>query len=211
VRRLPLLLLMLSVSSTARAQIGRSPFSLREPSAWVSAGVALQQSWAVTDGSTGSRWAFGNSVPWHVSLEKTVNGGTSVGIRGSTALVPLNYSDALGTREADANVSQIFGTLHVASGREFHTVLELSAGTTLYSNFRERTTGTKVGPAAPDADFTFLFGYGFGYAFNPRFAIDVVQDVSTALHQKTGLSAGDDSSTRLHGTRLVGRIGLGGR
>jgi len=38
-----------------------------------------------------------------------------------------------------------------------------------------------------------------------------VQDVATSLHQKSGLSAGQESSTRLHSTRLVGRFGFGGR
>ena len=183
---------------------------MQEPSAWVSLGATFQQGWTVTDGTTGSTWTFGNAVPWQASLEKTLNGGTTLGIRGSTGLVPLTYQGPLGTSDADANVSQLFGTFRVSSGRAFRTILELSAGATLYSNFRERGTGAKLGPASPDADFTFVFGYGFGYAFNPRFSVDVVQDVNTAWHQKDGLAAGEDSSTRIHGTRLVGRLGLGG-
>jgi hypothetical protein len=31
------------------------------------------------------------------------------------------------------------------------------------------------------------------------------------LHQKTGLGAGDHSSVQIHDTRLVARLGLGGR
>ena len=131
-------------------------------------------------------------------------------IGGTHARVPLFYSGATAT-EADANVSQVLGVLHVASGREFHSVLELSAGATIFSNFRSRTTDQRLEPTSPDADFTFAFGYGFGYNFSPSFAIDIVQDVSTALHQKTGLSAGDGSSIRLHSTRLVARFGLGAR
>jgi hypothetical protein len=198
------------VSSTADAQIVRSRFPIQDPPFWVSLGGTFQQAWVVKDGTTGSTWRFGNSVPWQASLERTINGGTSFGIRGSTGMIPLTYEGPLGTSEADANVSQLFGTIHVASGRAFHTVLELSAGTTIYSNFRDRLTSSKLGAASPDADFTFAFGYGFGYAFSPRFSIDVVQDITTAWHQKDGLLAGDDSSTRIHGTRLVGRLGLGG-
>ncbi|MDQ2667299.1 MAG: hypothetical protein M3Z05_14970 [Gemmatimonadota bacterium] len=209
-RRLSFVLLAMVFSSVADAQIVRSRFPVQDPLAWVSLGATFQQGWSVSDGTTGSVWYFGNAVPWHASLERTINGGTSVGIRGSTGMIPLTYQGPLGKQEADANVSQLLGTIHVSSGRGFHTVLELSAGTTLYSNFRERGTGTKIGPASPDADFTFAFGYGFGYAFSPRFSIDVVQDIATAWHQKDGLPAGDDSSTRMHGTRLVGRLGLGG-
>lgn len=203
-------MITIMVAPSAQAQIIRSRFPIGEPAAWVSLGVASQQAWSVRDGRTGSTWNFGNATPWQASLERTINGGTSLGIRGTTGTIPLTYRGPLGNSEADANVSQILGTFHVGSGRSFRTVLELSAGTTIYSNFRERGTGTKLGAASPDKDFTFALGYGFGYAFSPRFGIDLVQDISTVLHQKDGLAAGDDSSTRIHGTRVVGRLGLGG-
>ncbi len=209
-RRLSFLLLATVVSSSAHAQIVRSRFPAREPAAWVSLGGAFQQAWTVRDGTTGATWNFGNAVPWQASLERTINGGTSVGIRGTTGMIPLTYQGPLGNSEADANVSQILGTFHVGSGRSFRTVLELSAGATIYSNFRARGTGAALGATSPDTDFTFALGYGFGYAFTPRFGIDLVQDVTTVWHQREGLAAGDDSSTRIHGTRVVGRLGLGG-
>jgi hypothetical protein len=90
-------------------------------------------------------------------------------------------------------------------------VLELSVGTTIFSNFRSRTTDQRLEPLSPDADFAFAFGYGFGYNVSPTFAIDVVQDVSTALHQKTGLSASESTTNRTTTTRIVARFGLGGR
>lgn len=134
----------------------------------------------------------------------------SFGVKGTHARVPLFYSGASAS-EADANVSQVMGVLHVASGSGFHSVLELSLGATIFSNFRSRTTDQRLEPTSPDSDVTFAFGYGFGYNFSPTFAIDVLQDVSTALHQKTGLTAGESSSTRFSSTRLVARYGLGGR
>ena len=210
-RRLSPLFLVVLCATSAHAQIVRSRFPTQEPPAWVSGGASFQQGWTVNDGTTGSTWNFGNAIPWQASLERSINGGTTIGIRGSTGMIPLTYQGPLGTTDADANVSQVLGTFRVSSGREFHTVLEVSAGTTMYSNFRERGTGAKLGPASLDNDFTFAFGYGFGYAFSPRFSIDVVQDINTTWHQKEGLAAGDDSSTRVHGTRLVGRLGLGGR
>ena len=210
-RRLSLLLLTIVVSPSAHAQIVRSRFPVQEPPAWVSGGVSFQQGWTVIDGTTGSTWTFGNAIPWQGSIERSINGGTTLGLRATTGKIPLTYQGPLGTTQADADVSQLFGTFRVSSGREFHTVLEVSAGTTVYSSFHERATNTKLGPASPDADFTFVFGYGFGYSFSPRVSVDVVQDINTLWHQKDGLLAGDDSSTRIHGTRLVGRIGLGGR
>jgi hypothetical protein len=149
-----------------------------------------------------------------VSLERSIAAGASLGVRGTHARVPLTYysgvvAGPLVQRDADANVSQLLGTLHLASGREFHTALELSLGATMYSNLRRRDTGAKL-PPDMSTDFTFALGYGFGYAFSPRFAIDVMQDLTTVLHRKTGLRAGDNSSTRINSTRLVARFGLGG-
>ncbi len=209
-RRLLLVVLVPLVAADAHAQIGRrSPYGLSEPSAYASLGVAYVNGFSVHDGSTASYWDFGSTTQYVASLEKNMSGGITLGIRGTTASVPLHYTGPAVSTDADANVSQLFGTLHLASGRELHTVLELSAGATLYSNFRARDTGTKLAPSA-DTDFTFGFGYGVGYAFSPGFSIDVVQDVNTVIHQKTGLSASDNNSVRVGGTRLVVRLGLGG-
>jgi hypothetical protein len=212
VRSLLLLAFVSFISVPVGAQIIRGGgMRPQEPAAWASFSSALTQQWSVRDGATDSQWDFGDATQYGVSLEKSLSGGASVGVRGTTARVPLRYSDASIQTDADGNVSQLFATLHIASGREFHSILELNLGATMYSNFRARGTGDKVGPMSPDTDFSFGFGYGLGYSFSPRFAIDVVQDVTTALHQKTGLGAGDNSSVRINSTRLVARFGLGGR
>jgi hypothetical protein len=137
-------------------------------------------------------------------------------VRGTTARVPLRYTSVTGGDgvfgvDADGNVSQLLGSLHVTSGSQFHTVLELSAGATVYHNFSARGSDATVGPRSADTDFSFGFGYGVGYSVSPRFSVDVVQDQITTLHQKTGLSAGESTSSRLTTTRIVGRFGLGAR
>jgi hypothetical protein len=217
VRRLLLLFVLSFVflfAPAGGAQIGRRPQSMyfTEPAAWVSFGAALTQGWSVHDGTTGSIWDFGSGTQYAASLEKTISAGTTLGVRGATMRAPLRYTSTTSgiATDADANVSQLFAVLHVASGREFHSVLELSLGATLYSNFRARGTDTKLAPDS-DTDFTFAFGYGLGYNFSPSFAIDVVQDLQTTVHQKTGLSAGEDTSIRINSTRLIARFGLGSR
>ncbi len=210
-RQLLLILLVIASSAEAGAQIIRPRFQINEPKAFASLGAALQQSWSVHDGATASWWDFGSGVAYVAALEKSVTSGVSVGLRGTHGRMPLTYLGPNDTTDADANVSQVFGMVHVASGRGFHSVLELSAGATIYSNFRSRDDGAgKIGPSKPDTDFSFAFGYGFGYNFSPRFSVDVVQDLTTTLHQKTGLSAGEDTTIRMNSTRLVGRFGLGG-
>jgi hypothetical protein len=216
VRRLTLVLLTALVAlplGDVDAQIIRPGGPrLRDPQNWASAGVGLQQGWTVTDGTTASRWDIGDSETFFASVDHTVAGGVTVGLRGSTASTSLRY---VGTgsgvvADADARVSQALAVLHVASGRGLHSVIELAAGATFYSGFRDRVTGTTLEPRKSDADFTFVFGYGIGYTFRRNFQLDVVQDLATALHQKAGLAAGDDSSVRISVTRLVARVGFGG-
>lgn len=216
-RRLLLLALVIVVSPAAGAQIirrGGMPF--QEPTTFVSFGVGLLQPWDVADGTTGSVWNFSDATQFAVAVEKNFGAGAALGVRGTTARVPLRYrsllgGDAIFDTDADANVSQLLGSLHVSPGSQLHTVLELSAGATFYYNFRARGSGASIGPRSVDADFSFGFGYGVGYNFTPRFSVDVVQDQITTLHQKSGLSAGESTSARLTATRIVGRIGLGAR
>jgi hypothetical protein len=212
VRRQFLALIPLVLGGSAGAQIIRPGMRFNEPSAWVSLGGGLQNGFDVHDGTTGSLWHFGDAPQYVASIEKALTSGVTFGVRGTAARVPLVYSTASFSTDADANVSQVMAVVHVASGREFHSILELGAGATIFSSFRSRTTDQRLDPLSPDADFAFSFGYGFGYNFSPTFGIDVmIQDLSTALHQTTGLNAGESTSNRTTTTRIVARFGLGGR
>ena len=55
-----------------------------------------------------------------------------------------------------------------------------------------------------------MFVYGLGYSFTRNFHVDVVQDWGNSIHQKSGLTAGEDTSARISSTRLVARYGFGG-
>lgn len=216
-RRLLLLALATLITPVAGAQIirrGGMPF--QQPTTFVSFGVGLLQPWIVNDGTTNSVWEFSDATQFAVAVERNFGGGASFGVRGTTARVPLRYTSVVGGdgvfgMDSDGSVSQLLGSLHVASGSQLHTVLELSAGATVYYNFRARNSDASVGPRNADTDFSFGFGYGVGYNFTPRFSVDVVQDQLTTLHQKTGLGAGESTSARLTTTRLIGRFGLGAR
>jgi hypothetical protein len=215
VRRFTLVLLPAIVAlplHESGAQIIRGGrFGLREPQTWVTGGIGVQQGWTVIDGASSSRWELADATSYGGSIERAVSSGVTLGVRANTARVAMDYvSTGLGGFvEADGRVSQALAMLHVSAGRDLHSVLELGAGATFYSGFRDRTTGQKLAPDRPDADFTFVFGYGIGYSFSRAFQIDVVQDLATAMHQKAGLSAGDDSSVRISSTRLVARLGFG--
>ena len=216
-RRLLLLALATLITPVASAQIIRRPgMPFQEPATFVSFGVGLLQPWSVHDGTTNSVWDFSDATQFAVALERNFGAGASLGVRGTTARVPLRYTSTIGGSggvgsDADGNVSQLLGSLHVTGGSQFHTVLELSAGATAYYNFRARGSDATIGPRSADTDFSFGFGYGVGYNLTPRFSVDVVQDQITTLHQKTGLGAGESTTSRLTTTRIVGRYGMGAR
>jgi len=215
VRRFAPVFLALVIALPSGAQvIRRGSLGQAPPAVWVSGGAGMTQGWTVTDGTTGSLWEFGSATQYAASIEKNYSGAT-LGIRGTTSLVPLRYTGpAAGgvatSTDADANVSQLFATVHASGGRGFHSVLELNVGATRYASFRERGTGARLAPTS-DTDFSLAFGYGAGYQFSNSFAIDVVQDYGTSWHQRTGLDASADASATMRGTRIVGRFGLGAR
>ena len=214
-RRLASVLLVFVVALPSGAQvIRRGSLGQAPPAAWVSGGAGLTEAWTVTDGTTGSVWEFGSATQFTASLEKAYSGAT-LGLRGTTSLVPLRYTgpDASGvptSTQADANVSQLFVSAHAGGGRGFHSVLELDLGGTRYSNFREQRTGARLGPSS-DTDFSLAFGYGAGFGFSNSFAVDVVRDYGKSWHQRTGLDASADASATLQDWRVVGRFGLGSR
>jgi hypothetical protein len=216
VRRLSLALLSVLFALPLQrggAQIIRGgQLALRDPQTWISAGVGWQSGWTVSDGTTASRWELGDSQQYGLSIERTVKSGITLGVRAATSQPSMDFASVTAgelIRQADIRVSQALGVIHVTTGRDIRSVFELGVGSTIYSGFRERRTDARLGPST-DADFTFVFSYGLGYSFSRSFHIDVVQDLGTSLHQKTGLAAGDDTSMRISSTRVIARLGLGG-
>ena len=214
-RRLSLALLTILAAlpvSGAAAQIIRGGMRLRDPQTWVSATYGWQEGWTVFDGTSGSRWDLGDTQLYGGSVERAVSSGITVGVRAHTSQPSVRYiaTGAATATQADLRVTQALGVVHVTTGRQLRSVFELGLGATVYSDFRERGTGARLGAESTDTDFAFAFVYGLGYTFSRNFQVDVVQDLGTSLHQGTNLAAGEDRSARIRTTRLVARYGFGG-
>jgi hypothetical protein len=222
VRRFTLALftIFLALPSTgAGAQIIRGGrFGLRDPQTWVSATLGWQEGWTVIDGSTASRWYIGDTQQYGGSIEHAVAGGVTVGMRAVTSAPSVRYEQrntptlggGLSISPADARITQALGVVHVTTGRQLRSVFELGLGTTIYSPMRYQDTGATIDASRTDTDFAFSFTYGLGYSISRNLHVDVVQDLATSVHQKTGLEAGEDRSARVRSTRLVARYGFGG-
>jgi hypothetical protein len=206
-------------SRGADAQIIRGGrFGLRDPQTWVAATLGWQEGWTVIDGSTASRWDLGDTEQYGGAIERAVAGGVTVGVRAVTSMPEVRYVQRndpavggnLSVSSAEGRVTQALGVLHVTTGRQFRSVFELGLGTTIYSPMRYQDGGQTISASRTDTDFAFAFTYGLGYSFSRHVHVDVVQDLATSVHQKTGLEAGEDRSARIRSTRIVARYGFGG-
>lgn len=214
--RVPVVLALLLASAPAGAQIIRPPRRSTPKTAWTNVSIGLLQLSDVRDGSTQSEWQFGNAVQYRVTLEKTIQSGTTFGVSGAFARVPLTYvpltvgpAGCTVSCDADATVTQLVAMVHAGGGGiGFHQVIELVAGATGYSSFRARASGAKLPPLKLDADLTLGFGYGFGYAFSPDMQVTLVQEGALTVHQRTGVPGGENTLGRHYTTRVGIRFGL---
>lgn len=195
---------------TADAQIMRLP-SRTEPAYWVTGGVGIMSQNDVSDGRTGSVWRFGQGLQWRGSAEFPISGGSTLGVTGGYARLPLTYDGpACGSCDADADVWTGHIGFHAGGGLGFHQVLQLGAGVTRFSNFRASASGETLPPEG-DTDFSFSLGYGFGYGVSRTFQLFIVQDFGAVLHQRDGLEGGARTLSQTNLTRAGLRFGFGAR
>lgn len=204
---------LVTQAGLADAQIMRRPQARRAPN-WIGGGVAISQQFTLRDGITDSQWAFDGVLGYTAAFEHPTQSGIMIGVQGSYATPGLIYRanrsagsvNCLAGCDATGTVIQIMGLAHSANSYAFHGVYQLTVGATGFSNFRERSTGSQIGPKATDYDFSFALGYGLGFGLSSTAAIEIVQEIGTVLHQKTGLASGSGNYPRISATRLGGKI-----
>lgn len=203
-----LTLLLIAARSGQGQIIGREQSFSRGPIGWTSLGIGWMQQQGFNDPETGDGWDFGSAPQWRATLEFPVGSGAAFGVAGTIARVPLIFDGASCNRcDADANISQVFGLFRMGGGSGFHQVIDIQAGMTMFSNFRESGTGSRLGTGKMSQAFSFGIGYGFGYALNPRTHVTLVQDYGLIiLKRQPGTS---QQTTQQRTTRIGVRLGLG--
>ena len=206
--------LVVASFDTAPAQIIRPSFR-SDPQAWTSLSIGWFQQQAFCNRDTGDCYQFGSGPQWRASLEFPVGTGTTIGVVGTTAKMPLTFVAGSLPRpstftcfqcDADANISQVLGVLHMGDGAGFHQVIDLAAGASLYSNFRRSDNGEKILGSGP-TNFTFTAGYGFGYGFSQRAGILFETEYGLEILKR---QPGNSNNTAQQYTiRIGGRYGLG--
>lgn len=213
-RMLVALALMLVSAAAADAQIIDSrQVGTGEPVAWTSLSLGWLQHGGLCDPDSNSCWNFGSAPQFRATFDMPVGRGATVGLAGTTSRVPLVYDGGLlsgcNRCDADANVSQILGNLRIGDGNGLHQVIDISAGMTIFSNFRTTTNGTKLDPARTVSSFTFGVGYGVGYSLSRRFQMFVVQDWGLVIHKR--MSGQTNNTANQTTTRIGARYGMGSR
>ena len=209
------LALVFTAAAEMHAQIIQPVYRSR-PVAWTSLSVGWFQAGDSCGAAESECWDFGGAPQFRGTLEMPVGNAASFGIAGTMARVPLVYSradlvlpGACSQCDADANVSQLLANFRMGggAGAGFHQVIDLSAGTTVYSNFRS-TDGARLSTGYV-SDLSFGLGYGFGYSLSQRTQVVLVQEWMLVLHERRAGSS-ENTSTQSN-IRVGGRIALGER
>jgi hypothetical protein len=209
------LALLLWHPAGADGQIMRRPQVRKIPN-WLGGGVGFTQRFVLDDGPSGANWDFGSGLEFFGRFERPTQSGIHVGLQAGYAELSMRYTPFPGPAdtvsscpsgcEATGTRMRLMGLAQYGGGYGFHGVYELLVGVTGFSNFREAQSGSRVGPRETDYDFSFALGYGFGFGLSPSFQIEVVQELGTIVHQKTGLSASSSNYPRVLATRLGAKV-----
>src|SRR5947208_3309692 len=101
--------LFLSAAPTLWAQFPRARI-VSGPRTWADFSVGISQAFSIEDGATASSWQFGTGTQYAVSLDKSMEGQSALGVAATFGKLPLTYFGApCGGCDADANVTQVFG------------------------------------------------------------------------------------------------------
>jgi len=186
-----------------------------DPRLWVSVSPSMYQSQSINDGRTSSVWQFGTGIQYRGALEMGIGGGSTVGVVGTWARMPMTYYSAeLACNDGcdgDVTMRGVGLGFHAGGNQPgLHQVIEASAGVVQFTSF-DIEGGAIAPPAESEVDFAFTIGYGIGYQVSSRLQLGLVQDVGVIWHQKDDLPADASNVAQQRVTRLMVRLGAGQR
>ena len=213
VRRGLVVAMLVATAASAGAQIidgGRPGRRIGQPNAWASLGIGWLQQGGLCDEDSSSCWDFGNAMQWRATLEYPIGRGATIGAAATHARVPLRYSSqsvCTTPCDADANVTQYMGQLHLGGGTGIQQAIDIAAGATVFNNFRLTDTGVRLEPAKSVTNFSFAVSYGLALPVSQNFHVTLSQDYGQIIGKRV---AGRSSNTAQQNiTRIGARVGLG--
>ena len=213
VRRFLWVGLLAGITQSATAQIidaGGSGRRFGQPNAWASLGVGWLQQGGLCDPGSGSCWDFGSAMQWRGTLEYPMSRGATIGVAATTSRVPLRYQSALVCTtpcDADANISQYLGQLHLGGGTGIQQAIDITAGMTVFTNFRSKDTGIRLEPSKSVSTFSFGVAYGFAFPLRQNFLLTLTQEYGQIIGKR--MSGRSSNTAQQNITRIGARVGLG--
>jgi hypothetical protein len=205
------------VTTTVNAQDGMSAdASRRRLNVTVSTGMLSLK--AVDDNRSGALWEFRSSRQHRVSIDRNVSENMALGLTVGYAPLSLWYRRVRFAGEgpggcnsgcdATADLWSIGATVRAVSGPGLHHIVELTAGVSQYSDFREVVTGSRLSPRSADRDASVLVGYGVGWKVARLLELAVMGDAGFAVHGRSGTDFPKTDVTWLGQFRAMLRSGF---
>jgi opacity protein-like surface antigen len=211
--RLLTIALLVAATQSAGAQIidaGGSGRRFGQPNSWVSLGIGWLNQGGLCDPGSDSCWDFGSALQWRASLEYPIGRAATIGVAATTARMPMIYQDqltCLSGCDADANISQYMAQLHLGGGTGIQQAIDIAAGMTSFTNFREAASGTRLAPTKAVSNFSFAVSYGLALPVRPNFHVTLNQDYGQIVGKR--MSGQSRNTAEQSVTRLGVRVGLG--
>jgi hypothetical protein len=210
---LALVVALTLTATSARAQDGRGVFSgTREPTWFASISSGFQLGEYIVDDASSSIWDFDAGFMLRGTIEREVARHVYAGVAFTYARLPLTYSSTAFSSPcsrcaADGTISSYGALVRVGGGPGFHQILELFIGALRYGNFEQKTPRGTLPPSS-NTDFAFGAGYGFGYTLSRDWSVQLVQDATNALHERSTSQQAGGRLARHFATRLGVRVGF---
>jgi hypothetical protein len=196
---------LVSTPRESEAQFPSIPATRESPRIWAGAGAGIADFQSLIDASTGASWDFGTMFQGRATIERALQGSSSLGLVGTYGRGPMTYrGSSCAVCAADVTVWQLLAMFRIGGGSGLHQVIEVGGGLTGFSNVAGRNTAQEL-EAASFTDGTISIGYGFGYPITPTTAFSLVQELGILFHN-SGSSAGASSSNTIRTS--VTRVGL---
>ena len=189
-----LLLLALSASSRAEAQVGRQRDSDGYPKWWMSAWGGYQWGDRVSDPKTNADWLFDQSWSTRLTIEREIAPDVAAGLAFNYSRMPLRYRNVSGGGtctpcSGKATLASYGLTARTGMGgrRGFHFISEGFLGVIQYTHFALEGNSTTAVAARDisNTDFAYSIGLGFAYALSRDWQIVTVLETLNGIHERS--------------------------
>jgi hypothetical protein len=151
------------------------------------------------DGISGLTWYFGDAWQYRLSADLGLSAG-SFGIAGTIATVPIQRGNSTASN-GDMQLRQLLATFRSPEPRSFGQVIEVGLGVSQWADYSGTDVVTGEDAQARNA-VALAIGYGISMPVGKRFALQLMQDYTTAIGSREGLPAGARRSQEQYTTRI---------